>query len=551
VTAATRAGDSGGREERPDAAGANAAPADRVHETLALFLEVSRSFHELSPVDRLLPLITDKLRALLDAEACSVILYDPDRDELYFPVSSDDRLGSAARLREIRFPASQGISGWVLREGRSVLVPDVASDPRFYHAVDRQTGTESRSLICAPLRTRTGVIGVTQVINKRGGPFTPEDLALLDAIAGSIAVALENARLHDALRRETETARSENVGLRRAVGEHFRGIVGASPALRRVLDEAAQAAPTRATVTILGETGTGKELVARAIHRASDRAGGPFIAVNCAAIPATLLESELFGHERGAFTGAVAARRGKFELAHGGTLFLDEIAELEPALQAKILRVLEHGEVQPLGSERSRHVDVRVVAATNRDLRAQVEAGQFRDDLYWRINVITLELPPLRERREDLPLLVRHFLERLGAELGRGPLGLHPEAEAALVGYDYPGNVRELENVLRRAATLAPGPEIGLKDLPPHVATRAAVAAGSTPATNAALKSAKAAAAAAAADVVEQRFLTEALRAARGNVSEAARRAGMNRTWLHQLLAKHRLDPKRFVAPGA
>jgi len=409
-------------------------------------------------------------------------------------------------------------------------------------------GTESRSLICAPLRTRSGIIGVTQVINKKAGTFTEEDLGLLDAIAGNIAVALENARLYQGLRREKEAIQRENLELRRAVQHHFRRIVGSSPALLEVLKEAVQAAPTRATVTILGETGTGKELVARAIHEASDRASGPFIAVNCAAIPATLLEAELFGHERGAFTGAAAARKGKFELAHGGTLFLDEIGDLELALQAKLLRALERGEVQPLGSEKPRQVDVRIVTATNRNLRARMEAGQFREDLYWRVNVITLELPPLRERRGDLPLLVRHFLERFAEELGKERPHLDPDVERALLAYSYPGNIRELENILRRAVILAQGSRVSVGDLPPRV-VQIEGRRDPMPATNTELKAAKARAAAAASRDVERLFLTELLAASGGNVTEAARRVGMNRSWLHQLLVRHRLSPRAFHQP--
>ncbi len=521
------------------------ASADRERAELALFLEVSRSFHALVEVEQLLLLITGKLRALLGAEACSVILYDPARRELFFPVSGDERLDRPERLREVRFPADQGISGWVLREGKPVLVPDVSRDARFYPAVDRQLGTETRSLICTPLRTRAGIIGVAQVVNKREGTFTERDLALLDAIGGSIAVALENARLYEALRREKEEVQRENRELRRELQGRFREIIGSSPALVEVLEQALQVAPTRATVTILGESGTGKELIARGIHEASDRAQGPFVAVNCSAIPATLLEAELFGHEKGAFTGATAARRGRFETAHGGTLFLDEIGDLEPGLQAKLLRVLERGEIHRLGSEQPRTVDVRIVTATNRDLRAMMAAGRFREDLYWRINVITLELPPLRERRDDLPLLIRHFLDRFGRQLGKPGLRLDPEAEAALLAYRYPGNIRELENILQRAVILATGPSITRAHLPARL-VQGEEAAAAVPRTNAELKAAKARAGAEAAHRVEHRFLTELLRAARGNVSEAARKAGMNRSWLHQVLRRHGLDPRAF-----
>ncbi len=512
---------------------------------LALFLEVSRSFHALVEVEDLLRLIVGKLKGLMRAEASSVILYDPARREFFFPVSDDERLLAPDSLGEVRFPADQGISGWVLQHGRSVLVPDVSRDPRFYSAVDRELGTETRSLLCAPLRTRSGIVGVAQVINKKEGSFSQEDLALLDAIAGSIAVALENARLYGQLRREKEAIQRENRELRREIQGRFREIVGSSPALMRVLEQVLQAAPTRATITILGESGTGKELVARAIHEASDRAHGPFVTVNCGAIPATLIEAELFGHERGAFTGATAARRGRFESAHGGTIFLDEIGDLDLALQAKLLRVLQRGEIQRLGSEQLRTVDVRVLAATNRDLQALLAARQFREDLYWRLNVITFELPPLRERRDDLPLLIRHFLDHFAKELKKAPLVLDPDAEAALLAYTYPGNVRELENLLHRAAILARGPSITLADLPARV-TEANGARNPVPKTNAELKAAKARAGSDAARDVERRFLAGLLKASRGNVSEAARQAGMNRSWLHQLLARHHLDPQAF-----
>jgi transcriptional regulator with GAF, ATPase, and Fis domain len=520
--------------------------AERRDETLALLMEVSRSFHALLDVEEVLALVTRNLRALLGAEACSVILYDAVRREFYFPAADDDRLGDGERLREVRFPADRGIAGWVLAHDTSALVADAESDPRFYAAVDREVGTRTRSVICAPLRTRAGVIGVTQAINKRTGPFTDADLALLDALAGSIAVAIENARLHERLRREKDAAQMENRRLRRELSSRFRDIVGTSPALVHVLEQVVQVAPTRAAVMILGESGTGKELVARAIHEASDRAQGPFVAINCGAIPGALLEAELFGHERGAFTGAVAARRGKFEMAQGGTLFLDEIGDLEPALQPKLLRALSQGELQRLGSEQLRTVDVRVVAATHRDLTAMVADGRFREDLYWRINVITLELPPLRARPEDVPLLVRHFLAKFARELKRGTLTLDPEAEAALLAYDYPGNIRELENLIQRAAILARGATITRNDLPARVTQ--SKAASSVPAvrTNDELKAAKARAADAAVAEVEIRFLTDLLRRTHGNVAEAAREVDMNRTWLHELMKRHRLDPRAF-----
>src|SRR3954466_9915916 len=251
-----------------------------------------------------------------------------------------------------------------------------------------------------------------------------------------------------------------------------REIVGQSPALRRVLDVATQAAPSSATVLILGESGTGKELIARYIHSKSGRANGPFVGVNCAAIPESILEAELFGHERGAFTGAVSKREGRFARARGGTLFLDEIGELSPAVQVKILRVLQEGEYEPVGGHTVK-ADARIVAATNRDLVSEVEASRFREDLYYRLNVIAVTAPPLRARREDIPLLVDHFLGVYCTKNGRARLTVPSEVLHKLMDYSWPGNVRELENVIERAAVLCRSELVGLGDLPDAVASAA------------------------------------------------------------------------------
>ena len=249
-----------------------------------------------------------------------------------------------------------------------------------------------------------------------------------------------------------------------------REIVGQSPALRRVLDVATQAAPSSATVLILGESGTGKELIARYIHSKSGRAAGPFVGVNCAAIPESILEAELFGHERGAFTGAIAKREGRFARARGGTLFLDEIGELSPAVQVKILRVLQEGEYEPVGGHTVK-ADARIVAATNRDLVSEVETGRFREDLYYRLNVIAVTAPPLRARREDIPLLVDHFLGVYCTKNGRARLTIPSDVLRKLMDYSWPGNVRELENVVERAAVLCRAEVLSLSDLPDAVAS--------------------------------------------------------------------------------
>ena len=277
------------------------------------------------------------------------------------------------------------------------------------------------------------------------------------ALQKGVEKALEKQHLlrqNRALRRQLEDAAPQGA------------IIGAAPAMRRVLDLVAQVAPSNATVLILGESGTGKELIADALHRGSPRREGPCIKVNCAALPETLLESELFGHEKGAFTGAVARKEGRFELAHGGTLLLDEIGDLSPATQAKLLRVLQEGTFERLGGTRTLKVDVRMVAATNKDLDQAVKAGRFREDLYYRLNVISIALPPLRDRREDIPLLAQHFVQRYAQRNAKPVEGLTREALDLLVAYRWPGNVRELENVIERAVVLAREPWIGPRDLP-------------------------------------------------------------------------------------
>jgi two-component system response regulator HydG len=318
---------------------------------------------------------------------------------------------------------------------------------------------------------------------------------------------------------------TENRSLRRKLQllQH-REIVGNSHAMRRVLEIATQAAPSTATVLVLGESGTGKELIARFIHDQSTRSTGPFIGVNCAAIPESILEAELFGHERGAFTGAVAKREGRFAKAGGGTLFLDEIAELSPSVQVKLLRVLQEGEYEPVGGD-TQQTDVRIVAATNRDIRAEVMAGRFREDLYYRLNVIAVTAPPLRTRREDIPLLVDHFLGVYCAKNGRNRLGVSREASQALMDYDWPGNVRELENAIERAVVLCRSNTLNEEDLPNVIAnTSSPVPAALTIPVGTSL------------DEVERRLIRETLRHTKGDKSLAAQLLGISTRTIYRKL---------------
>jgi len=328
-----------------------------------------------------------------------------------------------------------------------------------------------RAYTSIPLQARGRGIGVLVFSRIKPDPFTPDQMTILIDVSRAIAVAVANALANEEIARLRDQLEAENVALRDQLSRitKFEEIVGDSPSLRRALEAVGQVAATDATVLIAGETGTGKELIARAIHQRSHRAQGPLVKFNCAAIPETLLASELFGHERGAFTGAIERRKGRFEQAHGGTLFLDEIGELPPELQVMLLRVLQEREFERLGGSDPIRVDVRIIAATNRDLMEDVQAGRFRGDLYYRLNVFPLRLPPLRERPEDIPLLAAHFAAKHGERFGRAINRIDRRSMKLLESHHWPGNVRELENVIERAIILSRDDALRIeRDALPH-----------------------------------------------------------------------------------
>jgi formate hydrogenlyase transcriptional activator len=342
----------------------------------------------------------------------------------------------------------------VLSNCRDLLEKDEWYDYEFMLA-----SAGIRAYVSLPLVAQSKLIGTA--VFSRGQPeeFTPEQVAILSSVSRALAVAAGNALANEEIRKLRDQLEAENIALRAQLGQApwFEGIVGDSLSLRRVLEAVEQVASTDATVLITGETGTGKELIARAIHRRSPRAHGPLVQVNCSAIPDTLLSSELFGHERGAFTGAVERRKGRFEQAHGGSLFLDEVADLPQEAQVMLLRVLQEREFERLGGSQTLRVDVRLVAATNRDLGEEVRAERFRSDLYYRLNVFPIHIAPLRQRPEDIPLLVEHFAAKYGARFGRTIARIDRRAMNLLGSYHWPGNVRELENVVERAVILSRG----------------------------------------------------------------------------------------------
>jgi DNA-binding NtrC family response regulator len=403
-------------------------------------------------------------------------------------------------LVDLKMPGMDGIQ--VLQEART-LRPDAAAI--------MMTAFATVDTAVAAMK-----IGASDYLVK---PFDPEELSLLiQKIVTQQALVHENTVLRKALKREYR----------------FHDFVSKSPAMQAVFELARVAARSQSTILIQGESGTGKELLARAIHAESPRSAGAFVAVSCAALAETLLESELFGHEKGAFTGAAGRRKGKFEAADGGTLFLDEIGDISPKLQLDLLRVLETRRFDRLGGNETVEVDVRIIAATNRDLARAVREGRFREDLYYRLNVIPITLPPLRERREDLPLLVEHILEQLGIEMGRRIDGLSAEGMRLLLAHHWPGNVRELRNVLERAAVVAPGHLIEGADLGLVVPPAPGDGDGAL----------------VSLEEVERRHVTEVLRRTAGNVSQAARILDIDRVTLYHKMKKYGLKREDEGAPA-
>ncbi len=418
--------------------------------------------------------------------------------------------GAILILSELREMPGQ-VVGWSRISGRHAIEIDRDMAERAMAEGNAAVrNAPGQCAIAMPLTSGSRVLGAIYLASSNANDcFEDKHVELLTAIAGITGMALENARYVEWLESENWRLRAEHSV------EH--GMVGESAALRRVCRIIGQVAPSETTVLICGESGTGKELVARAIHENSPRRGKPFVAVNCAAVTETLLESEFFGHERGSFTGAIAQKRGKFELAEGGTLFLDEVGEMTPGLQSKLLRVLQERMFERVGGSRTIQVNVRIVAATNRDLKQCIAQHSFRADLFYRLNVVTIQMPPLRERREDIPLLARFFAGR----------AIAPEARACLLRYSWPGNVRELQNAMEHAVVLGDGGCVRLEDLP------ASVRAESVDEELSDYQS--------AVEGTRKQSILQAVERTGGNLTEAAHLLGVHPNYLHRLIRKYDL----------
>ncbi|MGC2504816.1 MAG: sigma 54-interacting transcriptional regulator, partial [Silvibacterium sp.] len=419
----------------------------------------------------LLHSISEALHPVISFDRCAITLYQPERDSFRFLAVEGERLSDYFRTGQ-ELSRTETCGSWVFDHQRPLVRRDLEKEQQYPNE-RRLTAEGIQSMCVVPMALQGKCIGLLSVVSQQRDRYSDEDAVFLQEVANQVALAVQNMQSYQEIASLKARLEKENVYLREELrAEHnFEEIVGSSPALLKALHAVEQVAPTDSTVLIYGETGTGKELVARAIHSRSSRNGRALVSVNCSAISAGLVESELFGHMKGAFTGALERRIGRFELANGGTIFLDEIGELCLETQVKLLRVLQEHEFEPVGSSHPLRVDVRVIAATNRNLHEAVEAGRLRSDLFYRLNVFPIELPSLRERRSDIPQLVAFCLSQFSKRLGKKIDGVSRESMENLVNYPWPGNIRELQNVIERAIIVSAGPTLRLdRDLMPVAA---------------------------------------------------------------------------------
>jgi Nif-specific regulatory protein len=478
------------------------------------------------------------LNDLLKLERPTIMLLSPDEKEILLEVAHD--LGGG-ELNDERIKIGEGITGRVIQTCQPAIVPKISEEPLFLNRLfNRRLRDDGElSFICVPIMVGRKVVGALSADR----PFDPTrdlelDQRLLATVAGMIA---EDVRARRMVAEETHSLEMENRRLRSELFSSFRpeNLIGNSSAMRPIYRQIEQVSRSETTALILGESGTGKELVATAIHYHSDRAKGPFIRVNCAALSESLLESELFGHEKGAFTGALQSRKGRIESAEGGTLFLDEIGDFSPTVQVKLLRILQEREFERVGSNTTRKADVRIICATNRDLEALAREEKFRQDLFYRINVFPICLPPLRERRNDILQLADHFVERYSKALKKDVRRISTPAINMMVSYHWPGNVRELENCIERAVLLSDHGVIHAHHLPPTLQTSETTDTFG----NGTLEQ--------RVDQFESDIISDALKRTSGNVASAARDLGITLRIIRYKMKKLNIDNSKFATQGS
>src|SRR5580704_14136892 len=490
----------------------------RIIADMNALLRISKAVNSVRGLESLEKQVLESIFGVSPADRAAILLGEHGTEEWSSVFGWDRRAGPSQAVQ-----VSRTIVSRVLSDGVAILSNDLPAEESFSDTasiVERRI----RSVLAVPLEVFDRVMGVIYLDSSDPkARFDENHLQLLTAIGSIAAAALDNARRMESLEQENRRLQDE-ISL-----EH--NMVGDSPRIRDVYQFIARVAPRDTTVLIFGESGTGKELVARAIHRTSGRANKPCVAINCAALAESLLKSELFGHEKGAFTGAIAQKKGKLEIAEGGTVFLDEIGELAPLLQAKLLRVLQEREFERVGGTRTIKLDVRLITATNRDLEEEVKAGRFREDLYYRLNVVSLRMPSLRDRRSDISLLASYFAAKSAKRSNRTVLGISPQARACLMNYDWPGNVRELENAIERAVVLGSSELILPEDLPESILEKAEPAISAVNAFHDAVRETK------------RQLIINAVEQARGSYTDAAHLLGLHPNYLHRLVRNLNLRP--------
>ncbi|MDR3355672.1 MAG: sigma 54-interacting transcriptional regulator [Spirochaetaceae bacterium] len=489
---------------------------DKFHTLIEISTLINSDY---SDAHGLLTEIVESAGRLCDAASACLLLADDKQGKMFFEVTSG--FPDVEPFERQNIQIGEGIAGWVAAHNKSIIINDTENSEYRLAAVFEQSGLMAKTVIAVPMQAKDRRIGVLEVINKKNeARFSAEDLEWLEIFANQAALALQNAQNYETVQNKAAVLQKQL-----ETSGAFHTLIAKSPVMKEKLAVIDRLAATDSAVLILGESGVGKELVAEQIHLRSPRKAGPFVRVNCAALPCGLAESELFGHVKGAFTGALNTRKGRFEAADGGTIFLDEVADLPLDLQAKLLRVIQHKTFEKVGSATLQSVDVRLLAATNKDIEKLVAEGNFRNDLYYRLNVLPIYVPPLRQRIEDIPELARFFLENCMRDMKKRFDGFSEEAMRALIAYSWPGNVRELENCVQRGCVAATGLVIQREDMFPggDSAFRSGMEAGSRP-----LK--------AALNAFKVHFIKEVLAENGWNQTKTARALDIQRTYLAKMI---------------
>lgn len=483
-----------------------------MEEKLTVLAEALNLISSSLDIDETLQKITESAAKALNAQAGAVCLLGKDENTLYFKTIYG---GGGETLRRITLKIGEGIIGWVAKENKPLLVPDAKADHRYKFDLEIKTGFETTSVIAVPLAFGDEVIGAIEITNpKEKSTFSEEDLNFLKLLAPQIATAIKNAQSYTKLRDEVRLKHS---------------IIGNHPEIKKALELVKKVAEFDATVLITGESGTGKELITKAIHDSSRRKDGPLIPVNCTALPETLLESELFGHEKGAFTGALSTRKGKFELSDRGTLFLDEVGDMSLGIQAKVLRAIETKTFCPIGSEKEIKVDTRIIAATNKNLIDECKKNKFREDLFYRLNEFQINLPPLRERKEDIPALVDSLIKEFSGYFKKDVKTIGKDAMDTLLGYDWPGNIRQLRSTIKQAIIMTNTDTITAKELSKEMMTGPEKPTAETKKL-------------ASLDELEKEHISFVLKETGWSKSKAIKILGISRPTLDSKIAKYKLS---------